>query len=543
MMKSNRPLLSLCLLLTLSTLSACINRAPDTLSDEALDDLAPMPAAGESVDDVALANGMEEPAPIDPEVSESQPNPDLWVRLRDGYALDLSVENSRIKAQRDWYARHPQYIMRVTTRAERYLHHIVEQAEARDMPLELALLPVVESAFDPFAYSHGRAAGPWQFIPSTGDYFGLHRSWWQDQRRDVLKSTDAALTYLQKLADRFDGDWLLALASYNAGGGTVSRAIKRNRRAGKPTDFWNLSLPRETSAYVPKLLAIAQIVQDPERYNVALHAIPNEPYFAKVDTHGQIDLAQAARLADISIEELYLLNPAYNRWATSPDGPHHLLVPADRADSFNERLAALPSNERMQWARYTIKPGDNLGSIAQRHRTTAQVLRSVNNLKGNTIIAGRALLIPGPASASSDYSLSADARLAAKQNAPRSGRQKVRYQVRSGDTLWDIARSHQVGVKELARWNNMAPGDSLRIGQTLAIWSKSSSPQATSSSPAAMTRKVNYAVRNGDSLYAIADRFNVSVNDIKDWNQSVARSRYIQPGQRLTLYVDIRQAY
>ncbi len=516
-------------------------------TNKTLEDLPPMPAAEPSVDDVNLANGMDEPDPVEDVKKQTTDNDDLWIRLRAGYGLDLTIENDRIRVQRDWYARHPQYFTRVTTRSERYLHYIIEQAEARDMPLELALLPIVESAFDPFAYSHGRAAGPWQFIPSTGDYFGMQRTWWEDQRRDILKSTNAALDYLQKLSNRFDGDWLLALASYNAGGGTVSRAIRRNEEAGKPTDFWNLNLPRETTAYVPKLLAIAQIVADPQAYGVTLHPIANEPYFATVNTGGQIDLAQAARLADISVEELYLLNPSYNRWATSPDGPFRLLVPVDRAARFQAKLADLPKDQRMQWARYEIRPGDNLGAIAREYRTTPQVLRSINHLKNNTIIAGRTLLIPGPSSSSDDYSLSAEARLAKKQSKQPKGRHRVNYTVQSGDTLWEIARRHKVGVPELAKWNGMAPKDSLRVGQSLAVWTKGSLAASPANVPAAsnpnMVRKVRYAVRNGDSLYAIADRFNVSVNDIKSWNNSVASNRYIQPGQRLTLYVDIRQTH
>ena len=516
-------------------------------TNKTLEDLPPMPAAEPSVDDVNLANGMDEPDPVEDAKKQTTDNDDLWIRLRAGYGLDLTIENDRIRVQRDWYARHPQYFTRVTTRSERYLHYIIEQAEARDMPLELALLPIVESAFDPFAYSHGRAAGPWQFIPSTGDYFGMQRTWWEDQRRDILKSTNAALDYLQKLSNRFDGDWLLALASYNAGGGTVSRAIRRNEEAGKPTDFWNLNLPRETTAYVPKLLAIAQIVADPQAYDVTLHPIANEPYFATVNTGGQIDLAQAARLADISVEELYLLNPSYNRWATSPDGPFRLLVPVDRAERFQAKLADLPKDQRMQWARYEISPGDNLGAIAREYRTTPQVLRSINHLKNNTIIAGRTLLIPGPSSSSDDYSLSAESRLAKKQSKQPKGRHRVNYTVQSGDTLWEIARRHKVGVPELAKWNGMAPKDSLRVGQSLAVWTKGSLAASPANVPAAsnpnMVRKVRYAVRNGDSLYAIADRFNVSVNDIKSWNNSVASNRYLQPGQRLTLYVDIRQTH
>lgn len=506
----------------------------------AVDELPPMPAAEPPLDDPALTNGMAEPEPQNP-VAPAR-DEDLWDRIRAGYALDLNQDNRRIRLQREAYARHPSYFTRVTTRAERYLRFIVDEAERRDMPLELVLLPVVESAFDPFAYSHGRAAGPWQFIPSTGKYFGLEQNWWYDGRRDIVLSTRAALDYLQQLAERFDGDWLLALASYNAGGGTVSRAIRRNEAAGKPTDFWHLDLPRETTAYVPKLLAVAQIVADPSRYGISLHDIADEPYFKAVDVGGQIDLSEAARLAGISSEELYLLNPAFNRWASAPDGPSELLIPVDKAARFKEQLAALPADQRVRWQRYTIQRGDTLVALARRHRTTPAVLRDINHLRGNTIIAGRLLLIPSPMTTRSP-SLSAEQRLAQQQSRPRPGRQRVDYRVDSGDTLWDIARHHSVSVSALAKWNNMAPGDPLRIGQTLAIWRENGAADSGGQSTSArekMIRKVNYSVRRGDSLYAIADRFNVSVTQIQDWNQTVQSRRYLRPGDQLTLYVDIR---
>lgn len=496
--------------------------------------LPPMPAAEPSLEDPDLANGMDEPAPHDPD-GDRATDQDLWDRIRRGYALNLDQDNPRVSAQRDWYARHPQYFTRVTTRSERYLHFIVEEAEARDMPLELVLLPVVESAFDPFAYSHGRAAGPWQFIPSTGKYFGLDQTWWYDNRRDIVRSTRAALDYLQQLSERFDGDWLLALASYNAGGGTVSRARRRNEEAGLPTDFWNLDLPSETTAYVPKLLAVAQIVRTPQRYGVTLHPIDDQPYFASVDVGGQIDLAQAASLAGISTEELYLLNPAFNRWATAPHGTTELLVPVSAADTFRERVAGLSPQERMRWLRYTIRPGDSLIAIARRHRTTAAVLRDINDLQGSTIVAGRTLLIPERAAANS--------RLAGQTDRAGGGRQRVDHRVASGETLWALARSYDVSVRELARWNDMSPGDPLRIGQTLAVWTEDG-PAASRAAEHRdeMIRKVRYSVRQGDSLYAIASRFNVSVSQIRDWNNGVKQRRYLQPGDRLTLYVDVRRA-
>jgi membrane-bound lytic murein transglycosylase D len=507
--------------------------------DTPVDQLEPMPAAGDvSATSDGLANGMQEPAPLEPAVEAPA---DLWQRVRDGFALDLSLDNDRIRAQRDWYARHQNYLDRVASRAERYLHYIVEQAEARDMPMEMVLLPVVESAFDPFAYSHGRASGPWQFIPSTGRYFNLHQNWWYDGRRDIVASTDAALTYLQRLADRFDGDWLLALASYNAGAGTVSRAIARNKALGRPTDFWHLNLPRETRAYVPKLLAISQIVADPHAYNVSLKPISDAPYFRVVEAGSQLDLAEAARLAAISSEELYLLNPGYNQWATPPEGPHRILVPVDKADAFADKLAALPADARMRWQRYTIRSGDSLIRIANRFNITVGMIQRANNLRGNRIIAGQDLMIPTPARDGDAYALTADKRLAAKQDQGVSGRQRIDHQVRAGDTLWDIARLHKVSVRELARWNNMAPRDPLRVGQDLAVWTAEPTTVAAVARPE-MIRKVNYAVRNGDSLYRIAGRFNVSVNDIARWNR-IDTGKYLRPGQRLTLYVDVRNAF
>ena len=225
---------------------------------------------------------------------ENDATPDLWHRLRAGFALDHDASEPRVQAQLNWYKKHPRYIDRVVDRGSRYLHYIVSEAEKRGLPTELALLPVVESAFDPFAYSHGRAAGLWQFIPSTGKYFGLTQSWWHDDRRDIIAATDAALTYLDRLATRFDGDYMLALAAYNSGGGTVSSAMRRNRKRNQPTDYWSLDLPRETRHYVPKLIALAKIFDNPQAHGIELPPLDDEPYFEIVDTGSQLDLAQAA---------------------------------------------------------------------------------------------------------------------------------------------------------------------------------------------------------------------------------------------------------
>lgn len=474
--------------------------------------------------------------------AQGQPEPDLWDRLRSLYAMDRSVDNRRVQQQLNWYSRHPRYIDRVVERGGRYLHHIVNEVERRGLPGELALLPIVESAFDPFAYSHGRAAGMWQFIPSTGKYFGLTQSWWHDERRDILASTDAALDYLERLSDRFDGDYTLALAAYNSGGGTVSKAIRRNANRGKSTEYWALDLPSETRAYVPKLIALAKIFENPEAYGITLPEFKDEPYFEVVDIGSQIDLAQAADLAGVDIDEIYLLNPSFNRWATSPAGPHRLLVPAANAEQFRTGLAAIDPDSRVAWQNYKVVSGDSLIRIARKFNTTPSVLQEVNNIRGNLIRVGDQLLIPTARNGNTEYALSASQRLARKQASGGRGNDgsRVEHTVRRGDTFWDIAREHKVSVRELASWNGMAPGDPLMPGKQLVVWSKAPS-YASSASPRdkKMVRKVGYRVRRGDSLAAIANRFSVAVSDIASWND-LNTARYLQPGQSLVLYVDIR---
>ncbi len=475
-----------------------------------------------------------------------KPEPDLWARLRAGFAMDHDVKEQRVQAQLNWYKRHPKYIDRVVERGSRYLYHIVGEAEKRGLPTELALLPVVESAFDPFAYSHGRAAGLWQFIPSTGKYFGLTQSWWHDERRDVIAATDAAFNYLERLAKRFDGDYMLALAAYNSGGGTVSIAMRKNRRQNKPTDFWSLDLPKETRHYAPKLIALARIFDTPEKYGIQLPELVDEPYFEVVDTGSQLDLAQAAELAEVDIDEIYLLNPSFNRWATSPDGPHRLLVPKEKADTFRTALAKVSPSERVSWNSYKVVSGDTLSTIARRYNTTPSVIQQVNKLNSHIIRIGQRLMIPSASQNSDTYSLSAAERLSRKQDraGQRADGKRIDYTVRSGDTFWDIAREHKVSVRQLASWNGMAPGDPIIPGQDLVIWSKS--PRAAQIATATrssdgMVRKVGYRVRKGDSLSLIASRFSVNVRDIASWN-NLNTSRYLQPGQSLVLYVDIRNS-
>lgn len=484
--------------------------------------------------DATLAEQSELPADNPTEAD------DLWQRMRSGFSLN-DQDHRFVQPYINWYAEHQAYLDRVVERARPFLFDIVQEIEARGMPMEIALLPVVESAFQPFAYSPGRAAGIWQFIPATGKRYGLKQNWWYDGRRDVRRSTQAALDYLQRLNKRFDGDWLLALASYNTGEGRVARAVKKNRKKGRPTDFWSLDLPDETQGYVPKLLAISAIINDTDKYGITLASIPDEPYLERVNIGSQIDLALAAELAELPIKTMYQLNPAYNRWATAPKGPHKLLLPVENADTFREALAKVDKKDRVRWERHRIREGETLGHIAHKYQTTVAMLQEVNNIRDKWIRAGQSIIIP-VATKNLERYLSEDRRRQALQNTKRSG-YKLKHTVKRGDSFWDISRKYKVKVSQLAAWNGMSPKDSLMPGQKLVIWSKSRNLASRKfvSLPRSVTQQqVHYRVRKGDSLARIAQKFSVTVRKLRHWN-SLKKGKYLQPGQKLTLYVDVTQ--
>ena len=547
--RGRRTAFSLALLACSVALTACGSFGPERSA---------LPAAAiVSVPPVAAAPSLE-PIVL-PRVGYREPvvEPDLLVRLRAGFALP-TADDPAVERERDWYGRNQAYLDRVFQRADLYLFHIVAELEKRGMPAELGLLPVVESAFDPFAYSHGRAAGLWQIIPGTGKRLGLTQNWWFDGRRDVLESTRAALDYLEQLHEQFNGDWLLAIAGYNSGEGNVARALRRAAADDQPADFWGIKsyLPAETRTYVPRLLAIAALVAKPEEFGVTLPQLGNAPRFAVVETGGQIDMALAANLAGIDTDRLYALNAGVNRWATDPEGPHRLLLPIDQAAQFNSGLTALGERERVQWTRYGVKQGETIGGIADRYHTTVAVLREINQLRSNTIRAGDFLMIPHAMQSLTAYSQSADVRAQRQQSTPRSGERKG-HVVQSGETLWSIAQKYAVDVRSLASWNSMAPGDVLSVGRELVIWSRSPANAAAAQSLVQATvartntvagftagneriRQVTYTVRRGDSLSSIARRFRVSVPKLVEWNSGAA-DQYLQPGQRLVMFVDVTE--
>jgi membrane-bound lytic murein transglycosylase D len=458
---------------------------------------------------------------------------DIWQRVRGQFNFKFE-DNGRIAAQRNWYLKHPDYMKRVAIRAKPFLHLIVEKLEQQNMPLELVLLPIVESAFDPFAYSHGRAAGMWQFIPSTGKRFGMKQTWWYDGRRDVMASTQGAIDYLNYLVKMYDGNWFHALAAYNSGEGRVQRAISKNRKAGKPTDFWNLDLPRETRAYVPKLLALADILANSEQYDFKWPKIDNIPFTQEVIVGSQIDLALAAQMAGLTVKEIHSLNPGYNRWATDPNGPFTLLLPIDKAEKFSIELAKTDNSQRLNWVRHKVKSGDSLLKLAKQYHTTTDIISKVNELRSNMIIAGEHLIIPVALKSLDSYSLSQEQRLAKTQSKKRA-EYKLDHIVKSGDTFWDLSREYDVNIRQLAKWNGMAPTDTLRQGKKLVIWVNDVSNEQRKN---AVMRTLTYTVRNGDSLARIAGKFNVKISDLQKWNQSKLK-KYLQPGQKLKIFVDV----
>ncbi|MDV6319181.1 LysM peptidoglycan-binding domain-containing protein [Chromohalobacter sp. HP20-39] len=379
---------------------------------------------------------------------------DVWTRLESGFGLPHNISNPRVKEWLDYFAAHPQYVSAVSRNARPWLRWVTRQLEARDMPTELALLPFIESAYDPAAKHPGGASGLWQFMPRTGEAMGLNDTWWYAGRRDVMASTKAALDYLQTLADQwYDGDLELALAAYNAGAGTVNRAQERAAAQGKPIDYWHLSLPRQTMDYVPKLLALAEVISDPQRYGVTLPDIPDRPAIAQVTTQGQLSLNDAARLAGVSEQRLRELNPALRREATRPTQSAKLVIPAASRQRFLANLDTLAPEKRRTKAHYVVKRGDTLSGIAARHDIPISVLRQQNGLDGNLLRIGQSLIVP---------STGQSTRLAS-HDATRE------VTVKPGDSLSRIAARHDVSVDELARWNRLDRSDYLHPGQRLTL--------------------------------------------------------------------------
>jgi len=486
----------------------------------------------------------------------------LWDRLFDSYSLP-PVEHEEIDRELGWFLSHPGYMERVQKRAEPFLYSIVKQFEKHDIPGELALLPVIESAFQPGAVSPANAAGIWQFIPSTGRIYGLKQSRSYDGRRDVYASTRAAIKYLKKLHSDFNGDWLLAIAAYNCGEGAVARAIQKNVARNMPTDFWSLDLPDETRSYVPRLLAVAKLFAEADQYGIDLHHIPNEALFKPVKVSTQLDLALAADAADISLEKLYELNPGFKRQYADVEGSYRLFIPAGKKISeFKQELERLaqqsqpPVRDRPSIADELIAARDsalvhadaaasfNKGRISRFDRD--QKLESFQ--KGQK---GKAREKRSRDQALETVSFKSSGKIIRKIRngdnvvvAPAKGKlveassKQSTYTVQEGDTLWSIAKKHSVDVEQLAKWNDLSAKKGVKAGHNLVLWNKDAAKKLPiASSGIKSSQSISYVIRQGDTLFSISKRFKVSVADLRKWNGSKIEKQ-IQPGTSIMVQVE-----
>ena len=464
---------------------------------------------------------------------------DLWRVIAD--RQEIIVENNpRIQSHIDWISQRPDYLASISKRAEPFLYLVVSELEKEEVPIEIALLPIVESDYYPFSYSHGTATGIWQFIPSTGRMYGLDEDWWHEDRRDVLASTKAAVRYLKDLNRMFDGDWLLSIAAYNAGPGRVQRAIDKNRNQGKRTDYWSLDLPKETEKYVPKLLALGKVLKNPERFNQKLIKIENKPYLDPINLESQFDLALIAQWTNLSIDEIYSFNPGLKRWATPEALPYTILLPVDVVGDFKEILTNQKNRPKVSWTRYKVKEGDSLSIIAQNFNTTINQIHSVNNINGSLIRANSYLIVPLARESEAYYSLSDVQREKSRLNATKNS-DKLIYKVVSGDSLWKISRNFDVTVNDLVRWNKIVPTAPLSIGKELVILidAKEKTELAKITNTGIdINRKIVYTVRSGDNLSLIAQKYKVKVSQIRDWND-LNETDILQPGDKLTITINV----
>ena len=483
-------------------------------------------------------------------VSSEEPG-DLWDRIRDGFALE-ELDSPLVQNHVAWYTNRPDYMRRMVERSQLYLYHIVEEVEKRGMPTEVALLPMIESAFNPKAYSTSHASGIWQFIPSTGKHFGLEQNWWHDDRRDVMAATDAALDYLQKLHDMFDS-WELALAAYNWGEGSVQRAIAKNRKKGLPTDYLSLTMPAETRNYLPKLMAVKQIIMDPAARNMALASIPNLPYFVSVTTTQNIDLAVAARLAEMPLQDFISLNPAYNRPVINAKGSRSLLLPVDKAGTFASNLESY-GKPLVSWKSYTPTRGEKIDNVARRFSISVARLKEINSInRRSKLSAGQTLLVP---LSRNETTVSAFDEIAVEPEEIEtfSASTRLTYAVKKGDTLDGIAKRHKISAAQIKALNNLK-SNRLEKGQKLVIRQEAYStrklaavkgkpmklaaaskakPVKPATAKSAKHSQRYYTVRRGDTVASIAKRFNVATNDIQRWN-NISGKRSLTPGDKVTL--------
>lgn len=449
----------------------------------------------------------------------------IWKEMRGNLALSSYANTPAVNAEIHWFQHHQSYLNKVLTQSTPYIYYIYQETKQQNLPAELALIPIIESAYNPFLYSRTGATGLWQMMPGTASGFGLKINWWYDGRRDLIASTKAALKYITYLNDFFDKDWLLAIAAYDAGEGKVQSAVMANKRNNRATDFWSLKLPKETKSYVPRLLALSAIINDPERYQIDLHEISNDAYFTAVDVGSQIDLGLAAKLAKVDLATMRMLNPGFRRWATDPDGPFTILVPINRADEFKANLADLPKKELMAWKQHTVRNGENLITLAKEYHADLALLRKINELKNNRLRSNQIILIPiTPHEDTSQIYVGKDKTVNIAEN-KIPGPQQFEHEVMNGETMLQIAHNYQISIRDLIFWNKLDATKEVEPGVKLVIWKKVSPVKKP------RIQSTCYRVKSGDNLPKIAKRFHTTTQQIKKRNH--LRSNSLKLGQKL----------
>lgn len=464
----------------------------------------------------------------------------FWDHLRADFQVPVSDENQpQVQAQIRWFVNNQDYLDHTVKRAAPYMYFILQEAQKRNLPGELVLLPIIESAYNPFVSSYRGASGLWQLMPGTAYTLGVKQDWWFDGRRDIYSSTNAALDYLTYLQSFFGGNWLLALAAYDTGEGNVQNAVRRNSMDGLPTDFWALPLARETRSYVPRLLALAAIIRDPGKYGIVLPPISDKPYLQQVDLGVAINLSQAAQLAGMSLSELKQLNPGYSHMTTDPNGPYKLLLPIDRIALFKEQLAAMPSFTKTTWGRYRVQRGDSLASIANRYHASVAELRESNHIKGHTAPVGKVIMIPSTTESVvphiDDTNMQQMTVLSNSNIAPAGQRNSGAAVVAADETQ---AISNVVQQTETVPAENLATNnddnDQADESNDLVAGSAAITKQSQSVAHNVVQQKQFHTIKHGDTLASIARAYRVSISDLQHWNK-LRNSHALKPGSKLVV--------
>lgn len=463
-------------------------------------------------------------------VCNAQASTTVWDVLRNEFKLDHHTNQAAVHHQLRWLINHPSYLHKLA-QSEPYIYHIIKEIKHKKLPGEIALIPMIESAYDPFAYSGAGAAGLWQLMPGTGSDLGLKHDWWFDARRSIGASTEAALNYFVYLKKFFHNNWLLAIAAYDSGEGTISRLIKAHQSHWRQPDFWQLPVPNETKAYVPRLLALAEIIQNPQRYGIKLPEIPYIPYFEEVNIGSQIDLNHAAQLAEMPYKDLLKLNPGFNRWATSPFQPYKLLLPTDKAELFSKKLALIPPEKRVSLSQHQMGPHDNLNNIAKQYHTSVTLLKNINQLTSNKVTPGQTVLIPSQTNhtnqTSSNISKPTD-NFNSNSNSKKQlllekpNTYKIIHIVQKNETIQSIENRYQISLPH---------GSKIHTGQALVLWINKSH-STIKNKPQHIAQNKLYKIKKGDTLSHIAKLYHTKIALINKLNPKLHKNR-LKIGQKI----------